>query len=479
MEPHSSESRDKTSFIVSILTNETFLRIAIIPFITLIGTLLFKIINPELKSKDTIIVPKLIGLTEDSLDQIINEEKFNIQKHFKKSLNKPYRTVVNQTPKAQTKIQKEQAINAYISVQASTPGSTQVTVPNIEGQIWDSISVKKQLDSLKLLLGNTQKEISKEIEGTIIKTEPEAYSNVKKNSSIDIIIARKAIIPRTVDMTTDSAIIKIREEKLIPKVKWVNKIYTPSEKIVKSQIPKEGSSANPGEEVILNSLRRIPIDSALIAYFRFNEYFHDEINNSSIIESINTSIRGNALYLNSSEKYKAILTLPENKFNINDFTMSLNFMARGIQKPNKNIISGGIKKPWFSLGWNKKEHLTISLNNSDNHINKYLSTKIKKNKWYNIIITVSLEKSNKKTIEVIFNGERLPTWKLPEQFNFNFEKKEKNKLTFRNYSQKIFFKGCIDNLRIFNKSLDSIEIDSLYSQHLQRERQGDGAGKCP
>ncbi len=240
----------------------------------------------------------------------------------------------------------------------------------------------------------------------------------------------------------------------------------------------EAASNSPHEKSSAEGLIK-----GILAHYKFDGNGSDDCGISGPFQLSNTRFVRNTLYLNGCYEhggdygYRAIAKVPG--LNYSSFTISLEFkpldtsrriniltrLANISFEDTGNIITGGTSCRWFGIRRNENEALEITLNNQD-YIRTYDDAYISSKAWNRVTCCVDLDNL---LIRTFFNGRKLEDVHLPGDFVLRVldSKSEESdrKLTFTNYSNGRTFRGCVDNLRVFDRGLEDEDVLALSFEH--------------
>lgn len=221
----------------------------------------------------------------------------------------------------------------------------------------------------------------------------------------------------------------------------------------------------------------------MLAHYKFDADGSDSCCVSDPFQLSNTKFVKDTLYLNGCYEhggdfgYRAIANLPG--LNYKSFTISLEFKPLDPSRRTNiltrlfnlsfedtgNIITGGTSHRWFGIRRNRKGALEITLNNQD-YVHTYESVYVNNEAWNRITCCVDLENM---LIRTFFNGKGLEDVHLPSDFVLSVlgsrSEDSDEQLTFTNYSNGKTFTGYVDNLRVFDCSLDDEDVLALSFDH--------------
>jgi len=258
--------------------------------------------------------------------------------------------------------------------------------------------------------------------------------------------------------------------------------------------------------IILLPVVRVAAANDVLAEYRFDGVAVEELTNSSGWELKNVRMSGGALYLNGiyehigrGHGYRAVA--PISGLDYEHFTVSLDFCpldfsrARGARPawlshlPAKIrnaffddwlarratdhacILVGGTSYRW--MGFSCKDGLLeLTLNNQE-FTHRFEGVRLPTRRWHNLICAFDLER---RTVVTFLDGQQLQTVRLPHEFKLEVvgapDANKDKQLSFANYSNGSVFNGYGDNLVIFGRALDAVEIKRFYDKSTTETRKG-------
>jgi serine/threonine-protein kinase len=137
------------------------------------------------KGGEGLEMPDVHGLTKVAAETKLKNMGLKLGKVEEEYSNEAAGTVLNQTPRAGTKITKGSAVDLVIS---KGPKSRKVTLPDFSGSTLNSIET--QLKSLNLKTGTVTEVTSSKPAGTILDQTPAAGTDIAEGSSVAFSIAK-------------------------------------------------------------------------------------------------------------------------------------------------------------------------------------------------------------------------------------------------------------------------------------------------
>ena len=213
--------------------------------------------------------------------------------------------------------------------------------------------------------------------------------------------------------------------------------------------------------------------SNFVAYYQFdNNDGVDTLGLSQLMQLqnvsfVNSTLQLNGQYQNDGSGNGYVATAYINNFSYQNFTISLDFNSNtftGVINnfTSSNVLTGGTSYRWFGLRYNTG-HLELTLNNQA-YSHLFSTSSLTAGSWHNIICSFDLPN---KLVRTYFDGQFLEDVVLPVDFVLDVigssaESTDK-KFSFTNYSNGQTFNGVVDNLRVYNKTLNGSEIQNLYN----------------
>ena len=202
----------------------------------------------------------------------------------------------------------------------------------------------------------------------------------------------------------------------------------------------------------------------LLADYTLDGTAEDRTGNSAPMELSNTTFTNGTLYLNGlyefddPQGFHALARI--SGFSYESFTVALDFFAADYS--NDNILTGGPSYRWFSLRHNAGR-LEVTLNNQS--LVYFLPDgALRTNQWQNVLCSVD---ASAKRIITVLEGRRLQDIVLSPGFSFEVigsPVEDSDRIfMFANYGNASVFHGYVDNLKVWNRALNSPEIDAMLS----------------
>jgi len=133
----------------------------------------------------TVVVPNVLGQHLDNARKILKEAGLNSTIGRQLESDKPKNTVLSQDPKARTSVSENTTIVLDLSLGRD---ATEVTVPNVVGQLYRQAGEVLERLGLKLVVAGTV--ISRQKTGTVLSQNPSSGTKVVKGAAINVVIAK-------------------------------------------------------------------------------------------------------------------------------------------------------------------------------------------------------------------------------------------------------------------------------------------------
>lgn len=137
-----------------------------------------------------VIIPQLVGLTEDQAKQILAEHKLTVIEGASQSSDKPAGVVLNVTPLENSIVKENSAVTLILS-----SGAAKVTIPDLSGK--SESDAELTLSDAKLIKGTVQHRNNDNVpKGQIISLsqDPAAGESVDAGSSVSFVISDGPLI---------------------------------------------------------------------------------------------------------------------------------------------------------------------------------------------------------------------------------------------------------------------------------------------
>ena len=205
--------------------------------------------NPE--DKDKVVVPSLVGKTEDEAKSALNSIGLGYKAVKQSSSTIPEGKIISQGTTAGTKVAKNSTITLSIS---SGPESS--LVPNVVGI--DQVEAANALESAGFMVTVKKAKSDTVEEGKVISQTPTAQSNSAPGTTVIITVSegkaasKSVTVPNVVGLTEKEAKAKLEELGLVCEVKYQSSATNVKEGNVFGQSIKAGEKVTTGKTVTIN-----------------------------------------------------------------------------------------------------------------------------------------------------------------------------------------------------------------------------------
>ena len=205
--------------------------------------------NPE--DKDKVVVPSLVGKTEDEAKSALNSIGLGYKAVKQSSSTIPEGKIISQGTTAGTKVAKNSTITLSIS---SGPESS--LVPNVVGI--DQVEAANALESAGFMVTVKKANSDTVEEGKVISQTPTAQSNSAPGTTVIITVSegkaasKSVTVPNVVGLTEKEAKAKLEELGLVCEVKYQSSATNVKEGNVFGQSIKAGEKVTTGKTVTIN-----------------------------------------------------------------------------------------------------------------------------------------------------------------------------------------------------------------------------------
>ena len=205
--------------------------------------------NPE--DKDKVVVPSLVGKTEDEAKSALNSIGLGYKAVKQSSSTIPEGKIISQGTTAGTKVAKNSTITLSIS---SGPESS--LVPNVVGI--DQVEAANALESAGFMVTVKKANSDTVEEGKVISQTPTAQSNSAPGTTVIITVSegkaasKSVTVPNVVGLTEKEAKAKLEELGLVCEVKYQSSATSVKEGNVFGQSIKAGEKVTTGKTVTIN-----------------------------------------------------------------------------------------------------------------------------------------------------------------------------------------------------------------------------------
>jgi beta-lactam-binding protein with PASTA domain len=191
-----------------------------------------------IKSPPT-VVPPVKGLDATAARQRIEKANLKMQIQIRASIEPPNR-VLEQTPVADTKVVANSVVQVWLSDASLT------RVPSLIGKRSDEVT--SLLNAATLQPGTRTEQIAAGPAGSVINQIPAAGAEVKKDSAVNLFIARQPTVPQVTGLLIPAAQQALESNQLRLGARTTVPGKPPRDKVFK-QLPAAGSSVSVGTPV--------------------------------------------------------------------------------------------------------------------------------------------------------------------------------------------------------------------------------------
>ena len=203
------------------------------------------------EDKDKLVVPSLVGKTEDEAKSALNSIGLGYKAVKQSSSTIPEGKIISQGTTAGTKVAKNSTITLSIS---SGPESS--LVPNVVGI--DQVEAANALESAGFMVTVKKANSDTVEEGKVISQTPTAQSNSAPGTTVIITVSegkvasKSVTVPNVVGLTEKEAKAKLEELGLVCEVKYQSSATNVKEGNVFGQSIKAGEKVTTGKTVTIN-----------------------------------------------------------------------------------------------------------------------------------------------------------------------------------------------------------------------------------
>jgi beta-lactam-binding protein with PASTA domain len=187
-------------------------------------------------------VPEVIGLELDAAVEVLESARLSVGQVTEEVSDSPPGTVIGQGIPGGTTVALNTAVDLIVAKAATTE------VPDLIGAPLDR--AREMLKKARLRAGPISREASEKPEGTVIRQQPQAGSEVAVNARVRLVVARprQATVPHVLGMDLERALEAIEEAGL----ETDEVVHEPSDERPGTVIavePEGGTEVEPGSEV--------------------------------------------------------------------------------------------------------------------------------------------------------------------------------------------------------------------------------------
>ncbi|MBQ1090990.1 Stk1 family PASTA domain-containing Ser/Thr kinase [Streptomyces sp. B93] len=200
-------------------------------------------------SNDTVPVPNFVGLTQADAEKQASNSDLTLNVTEKPCENQSKGNICDQSPEANTKVDKGSTVDVTVST-----GAPKVAVPSVIGLSLDEATSKLEGDDYEFQI-KTKSRVSSEEPDTVLEQDPTSGKEIEKGSTITLTIAKEAekvTLPDVTGQTCEQALQRIQAEGLTAQC-----ADEPTEddnqngKVIRTT-PTANSSVDPGSNVTVH-----------------------------------------------------------------------------------------------------------------------------------------------------------------------------------------------------------------------------------
>jgi serine/threonine protein kinase len=196
-----------------------------------------------------VVVPKVIGLSEDEGRKVLEDNKLIMEVADRQSSNEPEGEIIRVFPEEGTVVKENSVVKVIIST-----GQKKVEVPNIIKL--DIVTAESMLKERGLKIGNIERRYSDSVpKDMIIETDPDPGSEVLEGQEVNIIISngpelKLVKVPMLIGKSLDDAKKDLKEANLtLGEIKYGSDNRYVNDVIIEQEVPagiqvKEGTIVN-------------------------------------------------------------------------------------------------------------------------------------------------------------------------------------------------------------------------------------------
>ncbi|MFI5684510.1 Stk1 family PASTA domain-containing Ser/Thr kinase [Streptomyces sp. NPDC051636] len=153
--------------------------------------------------------PNFVNHTQSDAERMARNVDLKVS-ITKRACDKPKKTVCDQNPDAGTDVKKNDTVTLVVST-----GPSKVTVPDVKGLTYDKAESQLEEKGFKV---EQKTEVSDQTPGVVIDQDPAGDTEVAKNSTITLTVAKaedKATVPDVLDKSCDEAKAQMTANNLV------------------------------------------------------------------------------------------------------------------------------------------------------------------------------------------------------------------------------------------------------------------------
>ena len=210
--------------------------------------------------------------------------------------------------------------------------------------------------------------------------------------------------------------------------------------------------------------RRRPtaLDGSLLGFFDFSREARDRLGKVMPWE-----IQGQVTF------HDNVMEIPEQKtslpiatglpvVNYNNATIGLDFLpSEAMATSEHDLITGGVDYRWVRL-YTREGKLAVTLG-FDEFEHTYPDVSIETGQWHRLLCAINVRSG---TIQILLDGEQLPTVDLGQRFRYQFNSadaaEQTRRLSFQAAPGSAPFSGLIDNVMAYRRALDWEQMKTIH-----------------
>lgn len=200
-------SKKKKGIILSLIA------VLVIALGVITAAAISKTMNPEIKQKNKVNVPKIVGLLQEDAAKLLEQNGLKLEVAGTDKSDKAEGTVLKCFPEEGTPADPEKPVRVILS-----GGTPKIKVPDLKDV--DIKSAKDMLANYGLELGNIEQKFSDTIaKDSVISQDPAADTEVSKGDKVNIVVSKgkevvNTKVPNVVGLNIDDAEALLKSRKL-------------------------------------------------------------------------------------------------------------------------------------------------------------------------------------------------------------------------------------------------------------------------
>ena len=180
-------------------------------------------------------VPNVVGLSEKIAVQRLRQTPLRPKLAGADESENPQGTVTRIEPEAGRQVERESEVRYWVAT------TTTISVPPVRGLTPEE--AERRLQTLRLQSNLGGKETSDSPPGTVTRTEPPENTPVAPGSEVKYWVAESegslVIVPDVIGLSSDSAVIQLKDKQLQPKLEGAEKSEYPAKSVTRTDPPAE------------------------------------------------------------------------------------------------------------------------------------------------------------------------------------------------------------------------------------------------